>query len=156
VPVSDLSEVSSLLGIGYPHAAVRRLFSTFARGAPGAGLLLIRVVLGTTLVYQAVMALMRGSGLVADLIHSLPGVLGVLLLLGLWTPFAGALVAVESVWQAYAGPSQMWQSLSLGMVGAAIALLGPGAWSIDARLFGWRRIEIPEENSTDTSEPPSS
>jgi hypothetical protein len=26
-----------------------------------------------------------------------------------------------------------------------LALLGPGAWSIDARLFGWRRIDVQNE-----------
>ncbi len=30
----------------------------------------------------------------------------------------------------------------LATIGAAQALVGPGAWSIDARLFGWKRIDI--------------
>ena len=28
----------------------------------------------------------------------------------------------------------------LGTLGVALALLGPGGWSVDARLFGWKRI----------------
>jgi putative oxidoreductase len=28
-------------------------------------------------------------------------------------------------------------------LGAALAMLGPGAWSVDARLFGRKRIRIP-------------
>ena len=31
----------------------------------------------------------------------------------------------------------------LGALGAALAMLGPGAWSVDARLFGRKRIQIP-------------
>ena len=30
------------------------------------------------------------------------------------------------------------------------ALIGPGAWSIDARLFGWRRVEIRGQKSHDS------
>ena len=40
-----------------------------------------------------------------------------------------------------------WVSVFLASLGAAIALMGPGAWSVDARLFGWKRIEIrPPDN----------
>ena len=27
------------------------------------------------------------------------------------------------------------------MMAGALAMLGPGRWSLDARLFGWKRIE---------------
>ena len=156
VSLSDLPEVTSPIGVAYPPAPVRRLFSTFAHGAPGAGLLLIRVVFGTTLVYKAAAALTGKGGLMADLTHCLPGALGLLLLVGLWTPLTGTLIAIDAVWQACLDPSLRWQALSLGAVGAGVALLGPGAWSIDARLFGWKRIEIAEEHPTDNSQPPSS
>jgi putative oxidoreductase len=33
----------------------------------------------------------------------------------------------------------------LSSMGAALALLGPGAWSVDARLFGWKRINIQDD-----------
>jgi hypothetical protein len=35
----------------------------------------------------------------------------------------------------------------LGTLGAAVALVGPGAWSVDARLFGWKRINIGNRKS---------
>jgi hypothetical protein len=38
--------------------------------------------------------------------------------------------------------SDPWMHVRLGALGAALAMLGPGAWSVDARLFGRKRIEI--------------
>ncbi len=67
---------------------------------------------------------------------------GVLLLVGLWTPFTGTLVAVLGFWAAATQPGDLWAKIQLGTFGVALALLGPGAWSIDARLFGWKRIEV--------------
>jgi hypothetical protein len=65
-----------------------------------------------------------------------------LLLAGLWTPISGALVAVFELWDTFSQPGDPWAKILLGALGVALALLGPGAWSIDARLFGWKRIDI--------------
>jgi putative oxidoreductase len=67
--------------------------------------------------------------------------LGTLLLVGLWTPVAGTLVAAEALWTAISAGNP-WPSIMLATLGAALALIGPGAWSIDARLFGLKRFEI--------------
>jgi uncharacterized membrane protein YphA (DoxX/SURF4 family) len=76
-----------------------------------------------------------GSALVALLA-------GVLLVVGLWTPVIGMVVAVLGFWAAATQPGDPWAKIQLATFGAALALLGPGAWSIDARLFGWKRIEV--------------
>jgi hypothetical protein len=65
-----------------------------------------------------------------------------LLLAGLWTPIAGVLVALLALWQAFSHPGNPRSCIMLGTLGAALALLGPGGWSVDARLFGWKRIDI--------------
>ena len=70
---------------------------------------------------------------------------GLLLLVGLWTPVASTLVLALEVWHVISQPADPWASILLGAIGAALALLGPGAWSIDARLFGWRRIDVQNE-----------
>jgi len=69
-------------------------------------------------------------------------VAGVLLLAGLWTPVVGSMVAVLGCWKAVSQPGDPWADILLVTIGVALALLGPGAWSIDARLFGWKRIDI--------------
>jgi uncharacterized membrane protein YphA (DoxX/SURF4 family) len=121
---------------------VRRLFSTFAHGAPGVGLLLIRVVAGTTLIVHAVAMLLAGPEVASAVLHLLTAGIGILLLIGLWTPVAAALTALDAAWLAFSSPGDARFYILLAALAAALALLGPGAWSVDARLFGWKRIEI--------------
>ena len=66
-----------------------------------------------------------------------------LLLAGLWTPVAGVLMAAAELCLAFAHPTDPWIHILIGALGVALAMLGPGAWSIDARLFGRKRIQIP-------------
>jgi putative oxidoreductase len=112
---------------------VRRLFSTFAQGPPGIGLLLLRIVTGTALISHGF------SGSLPDVVA---GGAGILLLFGLWTPAAGTVVAAVQLWNLITLPGDPWVFILIGTLGLALALLGPGAWSVDARLFGWKRIDI--------------
>ena len=63
-------------------------------------------------------------------------ILGLFILAGLWTPVAGALVGAVELWIVVAGGANIWMSLTLAVFGGTLAMIGPGAWSIDARLFG--------------------
>ena len=71
---------------------------------------------------------------------------GILLVAGLWTPLAGGLAALEETGQALSSYSSMreavWIHGFLAVLSLSLAMLGPGAWSIDARLFGRRRFDL--------------
>jgi hypothetical protein len=68
----------------------------------------------------------------------------ILLLIGLWTPLAGALVAVAQLALAVTHPAERWTFVNFAAMGAALAMLGPGGCSLDARLFGRKQIQIPD------------
>ena len=70
------------------------------------------------------------------------GAAALLLCVGLWTPIAGSMMAGIAVWTAFSRPGDPWALILLAAVGVALAMLGPGAWSIDALLFGRRRMTL--------------
>lgn len=71
---------------------------------------------------------------------------GSILLAGFWTPVIATLTGLCEIWLAVSVASSPFDRkfvhAILAVVAAAVAMLGPGAWSIDARLFGRRRFEI--------------
>jgi uncharacterized membrane protein YphA (DoxX/SURF4 family) len=118
-----------------------RLFSTFSSGPPGLGLLLLRVIAGATLIVHYAQ-LHKGASLQAIALHVIAAAGGLLLLVGLWTPVTGAIVAITELFMGFSRGHDPWVSVLLAGLCAALALIGPGVWSVDARLYGLRRIEI--------------
>jgi uncharacterized membrane protein YphA (DoxX/SURF4 family) len=74
--------------------------------------------------------------------HLIAAGAGLFLLVGLWTPIAGLIVAIIELLTGFSHGHDPWLNVLLVSLGVALALIGPGAWSVDARLFGWKRIEI--------------
>ena len=131
---------------------MQRLFTTFPGGAPGFGLLLLRLAVGARLADHGAACLFdarAGSG--AWAVGGLAAVAAVLLGLGLLTPLSGAVAAaittgltlsvLPSPSRDVFGPGAA--ALAAAVAPAALALIGPGAFSVDAALFGRREITIP-------------
>jgi putative oxidoreductase len=120
---------------------MQRLFSTFANGWPGKGLLVQRALVAT--IVWSIFVTNLGRGSLAALIPDLIATCAVLLVLvGLWTPITGSVVAVFELYIALSRPGDPWLSVIAGILCATLAVIGPGAWSIDARLFGRKHIDI--------------
>ena len=118
---------------------MQRLFSSFAGGWPGTGLLIQRFLIGGILLHQAFLqpsATSHFPTIVLQLIAS------VLLLLGLGTPYIGLLVAATQLWLVFTGTSDPWTATIVCGLGTSLAMIGPGAWSVDARFFGRKHVEI--------------
>jgi uncharacterized membrane protein YphA (DoxX/SURF4 family) len=107
----------------------------------------MRLVTGLTLIGQGIAGLQGEPPLGQVIVSVLETAAGILLLAGLWTPIAGALAAGVELWCAFSQTGDPLTHILLVTLGAAVALLGPGAWSVDARLFGWKRINIPNRKS---------
>ena len=67
---------------------------------------------------------------------------GTLLLVGIGTPLAGSLVAFTELLNVVSGSAEIACHVLLAALALSLTMLGPDAWSIDARRFGRKRIDI--------------
>jgi putative oxidoreductase len=122
---------------------LQRLFSNFANGWPGRGLLAQRVLIVTVLIHSAVTHFKEASG--PAVVPELIGVgLGIFILIGFWTPVAGTLLGLIEAWIIFSRIADPWIPSILATLGITLAMIGPGAWSVDARLFGRKHIQTPQ------------
>lgn len=132
------------------------LFSTFPRGWPGAGMLLLRAVVGLTAVVDGWMILVSPevSPIIAWGVGASAISVGVALLIGFVTPIPAMLVGMATLGVALGWiPRSLLHLVDSTLAGVflvsmcvAIVLLGPGALSVDARMRGRREIVIPHDS----------
>ena len=120
---------------------MQRLFSTFPGGLPGAGLVLLRGSAAIPLVYSGLLTVASSSPFALEVVTAGAAIL---LLIGLWTPLVGTLITVTELGLAALHPAEPWMHVHFAAMGAALAMLGPGGCSLDARLFGRKQIQIPQ------------
>ena len=132
---------------------LQRLFSTFPGGRPGLGLLLLRAVVGPSAIAEGIFYLtgLPNPSVVTWLLGFVLILSGVGLTIGFLTPLAGLLAGIHFLGVAASWfPVPSWnlhdfRLMALGLIATtfAVALIGPGAFSLDGYLFGRREIVIP-------------
>lgn len=121
---------------------LQKLFSAFPRGWPGVGLLLLRGLVSFTLAAEAAAYTSTAKmSVVGWIVVALSLASAACLLAGFMTPVAA--IAVTAGASAFALSGPLPATIELVVLGIAIALLGPGAFSVDARMFGRREILLP-------------
>jgi putative oxidoreductase len=69
-------------------------------------------------------------------------VLSIFILIGLWTPLFGTLTCLDEIWILFSRAGDLWIPIILATLSATLAMIGPGAWSVDAWLYGRKHIEM--------------
>jgi putative oxidoreductase len=112
----------------------------------------LRLVVGIALIWRAIDKLSSGVPIHVIAVLAIAISAGLLLLIGLWTPVAGAVVVLIELRRIIWKIDDPWISVLVGAMALAIALVGPGLWSLDSRLYGWKVISLPPQKGK--SEPP--
>jgi putative oxidoreductase len=119
---------------------MQRLFSAFPNSWPGSGLLILRVAAAASSILSGFSATLPGLPL--PLLQGAAAATSALLLLGLWTPLAGLLQVSVELTSGFGHGSLDINHALLSALGLGLAMIGPGSWSLDARLFGRKRIDL--------------
>ena len=131
---------------------LQRTFPGFPTGYPGLALLLLRLIVGGAASSQAWLLVAANHGAVntSVVVAFLSFVTGLALIIGFMTPIASALLSAGglllTVDSNVSGHLLLFESgmarLEFTVMSAALISLGPGALSLDARLYGRREIEV--------------
>ena len=122
---------------------MQRLYSMFPQGGPGLGLLLLRLATAAMFVLNVTHRFNFPSPSVKWVVVSLIILISILLCIGFLTPFLAAVACVTAVANLFWIESGNVVYILRILTAAALFFLGPGAYSVDARLFGLRVTVVP-------------
>lgn len=128
---------------------IKRLYSSFPNGSAAIGLVLLRILSGGGLAEQSrsimcgLFAAPGSQSATLSEVAAVSGLIaGIFIIIGLWTWVAASVALILGIASAALGIAPL-HSLFFASLSFAVALVGPGAFSLDARLFGWRQIRFP-------------
>lgn len=131
--------------VRHPALAMQRLYSMFPAGRAGAGLLILRIVVALQLPAATACCGQTTLSTMDSWMELLTQGMAVLLCIGILTPlFALFCVAVAGSCLLSLGQVLLPVIAIVMANAAALALLGPGAYSLDAKFFGRRLIVLSE------------
>jgi uncharacterized membrane protein YphA (DoxX/SURF4 family) len=110
------------------------------------GLALMRGVVAAYLIQHSLASLRFVPSIGLTPLIAIKAGAAILVFVGLWTPIAGTVVTALELWSAAGRAGDPWVHVLAGTLSCALALLGPGAWSVDGHLFGRKRIDIGERD----------
>lgn len=146
---------------GSPRHPLANLVRAYPTGLPGFGLLVLRLAVGVYLIVDTIWfnPANNSGSLVAQAARLFELGCGALLVIGLWTPVVGALLSFAIVMQlvqraasdaGYASLGGDWLNTLLYFITvAAVTLLGPGAYSLDAQQFTRKQFIVIPSSSAD-------
>ena len=152
-----LSELCTLVDGRMTEGPLRRLFSSYPDGMLGVGLLLFRLIIGVMTIVFAIRWI-AGAGDRSPyvwVIGVVTAACGAMLVLGLMTLIAGvtASASILAITLSAAALSSLLESgsavlnLVTAILALGLALTGPGAFSLEGRLYGRREIVVPPRDS---------
>src|ERR1700752_3006152 len=116
----------------------------FPQGGPGIGLLLLRIAAAGTFALNLTHRLNFSSTALHWFTISLIALVSLALLLGFLTPFLTIVACVAAIVNLLSADQPLNAVYILSaLTSAALFFLGPGAYSVDARLFGLRVTVVP-------------
>jgi len=121
---------------------MQRLFSTFPNSWPGLGLLILRLAAGFSLVADSVSVTTLPETITGVAALGLTLVAAVSLGLGFLTPYAAAMAAIIRITEYLGEMPGLGATVVAVSFCVGLGMIGPGAWSIDARVFGRKRITL--------------
>jgi len=130
---------------------MQRLYSMFPRGGPGLGLLLLRVATVAMFVLNVAHHVNFSSPALYWAVVSLITLISFSLCLGFLTPILAVVACATAVANLFlAGQPDTLIYILRTLTAAALIFLGPGAYSVDAKLFGLRVTVVAPRKNTHT------